>query len=134
MPKVRVEKVIKTTPKKVNEFNMFLEILEKGQAVHLGQIAQALGVGPETLTDWKKDPRAIEAQTKGVLAALEKMEKVGTDDWRMWQAKLAMAGIQAIQKTDITTQGDKIGGLSADQCDQLLRARANRDDPEGTSN
>lgn len=36
---------------------------------------------------------------------------------------------KALQKTDLTSGGDKLGvGLSADQAEQLIRARANRSD------
>lgn len=40
---------------------------------------------------------------------------------------------KARQAVDVTSGGDKIGGLSADQAEQLLRARANRDAIEGDS-
>ena len=108
MPNLKVSKVKKIVPRKSQEFDLFLYILEQGQGMHLGQIAEALGVVPETLSEWRKDPRSIQAQAVGVIESLNKMKSVGAEDWRMWKDKLALSGITEVKRTDLTSLGEKI--------------------------
>lgn len=124
MPKVKIsyEKVKKIVPKKQNEFDLFIHILEGGAVIQLGKIAEVLGVSPETISDWKKDPRAIQAQAKAVSRAFSKMQEVGAEDWRMWDKVLDRAGLVVQSKTDMTTNGKDIvipiyGGASVQRHD-----------------
>jgi hypothetical protein len=89
--------------RKKEQFSAFIKYLEEGSACHWVQIANALNVDKDTITEWRKDERAQEAIKKGINYALINMEKSGKRDWRMWQAKLNMLGITQIDRTDITS-------------------------------
>lgn len=99
-------------PKKPNkraEFEEFIEILKrKGQAAHWIEIAEALGVGKETIIAWKKHPEAIKARREGIAKTLAEMQKVGAKDWRMHVEKLKMLGINPSSNVDLTTGGEKV--------------------------
>lgn len=95
-------------PHKSEEYEKFIEFIEKGTEAHWSEIAEALGVNKDTIRDWKKTPRAIEAIKKGISYAISQMERAGKDDWRMWDRKLTRLGAQVIEKTDLTSDGEKI--------------------------
>jgi hypothetical protein len=106
MPKAgKIENVKRVNAYKHTEFDLFMEILKGGGAIHLGKIAEVLGVCPETLSEWRKDPRVIEAQSKAILKAYKAMKKVGAKDWRMWDKVLDRAGLVVQTRTDVTTNG-----------------------------
>lgn len=101
-----------TLIRKRAEFDLFTHILESGEAAgHLYEIAEALGVARETLSEWQKDPRVIEAKTRGIRLALQEMQKAGGSDWKMWKDKLSLYGLSAVQKSDFTSGGEKLEAL-----------------------
>jgi len=82
------------------EFQEFIKEIEKGSIAHWQEIAEALGVEADTITRWKKLPEAVDAQRKGIANALAGMETAGKKDWRMYEAKLKMLGINPAIKVD----------------------------------
>jgi hypothetical protein len=129
----KTEKSENMTPYKQQEFEAFISILESGSVSFWQEIAEALGVCKDTITDWQKLPQAIEAKQKGINKCLAEMEKAGEKDWRMWHERLKLLKMVSVDKTDLTSGGQRIGELSAEQSEQLLRARANRNDTERDS-
>lgn len=92
---------ISENPYKSLEFEKFIKILEdQDQVAHWVEVAEALGVDKDTITNWKKHPRAIEARQRGIANALSGMETVGKKDWRMYIEKLKMLGINPAVKID----------------------------------
>lgn len=88
------------------EFQEFIREIEEGSIAHWQEIAEALGVEEDTITRWKKTPEAVEARRKGIANALSGMQKAGLKDWRMWEAKLKMLGINPPQKLDASLRVD----------------------------
>lgn len=82
------------------EYQEFIKEIEQGSIAHWQEIAEALGVDEDTITRWKKTPEAMEARRKGIAAALAGMETAGKKDWRMYEAKLKMLGINPAVKID----------------------------------
>ena len=85
---------------KEEEFKEFVKLLDEGGAAHWIDIAKALDVSPNTITAWKKRPEARAAIRKGIVRALKNMEDSGSKDWRMWQEKLKMLGLNPAIKID----------------------------------
>ena len=96
----KAEENIRNIRKKA-EFLAFIGEIEKGAIANWIDIARALGVDKDTITEWKKLPEAQAAIKKGISNALSSMEKVGYKDWRMWESKLKMLGLSPIQKQEI---------------------------------
>lgn len=94
--------------KKKAEYDEFIEIIKNGQPAHWIQVAQVLGVDNETISRWKKRPEAQQAIKEGINKSLSKMEEVGAKDWKMWESKLKMLGISPVDKSDLTSDGQKI--------------------------
>jgi len=103
-----LSKISKIEPYKDVEFEKFIETIEGDTVEHWVNIASALGVANDTITRWKKHPKAKEAIQRGINRALEGMEKAGGNDWRMYEAKLKMLGVDSTQKVDITSGGEKL--------------------------
>ncbi len=82
------------------EFAEFIKEIEEGSIAHWQEIAEALGVDADTITKWKSMPEAIEARKKGISNTIASMTKAGTRDWRMYEAKLKMLGINPPQKIE----------------------------------
>lgn len=96
-----------TIPIKQAEFQAFLATLKTpGVKAHWKEVAEALGVSPDTITDWSKLPEAIEARKEGIRLSLQGMETAGMDDWKMYQAKLRMLNV----KTNEPAEGG--GGIT----------------------
>ena len=95
-------------PYKKAEFEAFIQLTKGDTIAHWVQIAQALGIDPTTITDWKKHPLAKKAIRDGIERATEEMEKAGKDDWKMWESKLKMLGMSPVEKSDITSDGQPI--------------------------
>lgn len=93
------------------EFNKFLKTIEQGQVGHWQEIAEAIGVDADTITKWKATPEAIKAKQVGIDYALKQMEMAGKKDWRMWQEKLKMLGINPPQKVDARINDPRKGIL-----------------------
>ena len=96
----KAEENIRNIRKKA-EFLAFIGEIEKGAIANWIDIARTLGVDKDTITEWKKLPEAQVAIKKGISHALSNMEKVGKQDWRMWESKLKMLGLSPIQKQEI---------------------------------
>lgn len=80
--------------RKKEEFEAFLDALEESSIPHWSDIAEAVGVNKDTITEWKRHPRARMAHIKGIQYALNQMELAGKNDWRMWEVKLRMLGLR----------------------------------------
>lgn len=89
------------TIRKVEQFEDFIKLLERGARAHWVDVAEIIGVNQDTVTAWKQHPLAREARLKGIERCLNEMERVGYKDWRMWEAKLKLLGIQAPQLLDV---------------------------------
>ena len=94
--------------RKKEEFEAFIGALEGSSIAHWKDIAEAVGVDKDTVTEWKKHPRAIEARVKGIQYAFNQMELAGKNDWRMWETKLKMLGINKdnVNENEDTTQAE----------------------------
>lgn len=96
-------KVVTSTTKtltKANEFQAFIKMIKNDRVETWTMVAEALGVSKNTITAWKKIPEAQKAISDGIQHALNKMEKSGKHDWRMWREKLSLLGIK--EKTETT--------------------------------
>ena len=88
--------------RKETEFETFLKIhsLENDEdAFFVGtltneKVAEALGISPETISEWKKDPRYIATKKKALQNALRGMQRSGGDDRRMWRELAKINGIE----------------------------------------
>jgi len=85
---------------KEKEFKKFLMAIEEGQQPFWKEIADAIGVDQDTITAWKELPEAKEAIRRGIQNTLREMEGAGRKDWRMWEARLKMLGINPAIKVD----------------------------------
>lgn len=90
---------------KKNEFRAFIRSIKHGQIAHWQDIARAIGVDENTITVWKKLPEAQDAINEGIDYALEQMQTVGKRDWRMWETKLKMLGVNPASKVEHTGEG-----------------------------
>lgn len=103
-----MSKSIKKKPYKEAEYNKFLAIVKSGNQETWLMVAQALNVDPETITKWKRTPAAQSALASGINRALKEMERAGSSDWRMWESRLKMLGvnpsvkIEAESKVEVT--------------------------------
>lgn len=80
-------------PYKKEEYKAFIKAISEGQVAHWVEIAKALNVDEDTITAWKKLPEAQKAIQDGIDNALKGMEQAGAKDWRMYEAKLKMLGL-----------------------------------------
>jgi len=85
---------------KDKEFAAFIQSIQAGQVSHWQDIARAIGVDENTITRWKKLPEAQEAIQKGIDNAIEQMQLSGKRDWRMWESKLKMLGVNPATKVE----------------------------------
>lgn len=89
------------------EFDSFIKIIEDKSIAHWQDIAEAIGVNKDTITEWRKLPEAQDAIAKGIANALDKMENTGKRDWRMWREKLKMLGLIEVQRAELTGKDGK---------------------------
>lgn len=89
-------------PYKKKEFEAFIAAIDEGQVGHWLEIANALNVDKNTILEWKKLPEAQAAIQRGIDHALQCMQQAGSRDWKMWEAKLKMLGINPATKIDAT--------------------------------
>lgn len=92
---------------KQEEFKTFLNVLKQysKDGIILGSwsaIAESIGVNRDTIADWRNQPEAKELLLEARLKILEKMKKVGKDDWRMWLQMLKLLGMDAPERIDAT--------------------------------
>lgn len=113
---------------KEKEFKKFIEAIEEGQQPFWKEIADAIGVDQDTITAWKELPEAKKAIQRGIQNTLREMEGAGRKDWRMWEARLKMLGINPAIKVDAKvsdTRKDilsKYGLLEGDDAGQTKEA------------
>lgn len=86
---------------KREEFEAFIKTIEDGAVEHWIDIARALNVDPDTITAWKRTPEGQEAIKKGIKKAFVQMEKAGAKDWKMWDRKLQMLGVNPAQRVEV---------------------------------
>lgn len=106
MPKKRNR--IPKKPYKEAEFEAFLETLSDSTVAYWVQVAQVLGISKDTISVWKKHPKAQQAIRDGMKKNMEGMQKAGKKDWRMWESKTKMLGVAPLEKQDITSGGEKV--------------------------
>lgn len=85
---------------KEKQFSKFLELIEEGEQSFWAEIARAIGVDQDTITKWKETPEAQKAIAQGIINTLRQMEMAGKKDWRMWETKLRMLGVNSSQKIE----------------------------------
>lgn len=85
---------------KDKEFEAFISAIDSGQAGHWVEIARALNISEDTVVKWKKEPEAQVAIQKSIDNALRTMQEVGFKDWRMWETKLKMLGVNPATKIE----------------------------------
>jgi len=83
-------------------FKEFVKRLEKDQVGHWSEIARATGVSEATISNWKKLPEAQQAMERAIQRTLKEMENAGRKDWRMWEKKLKLLGVDAPEKVEHT--------------------------------
>lgn len=88
-------------PYKLKEFGAFVKAIDEGQVGHWVEIARALNVDDDTITAWKKLPEAQAAIQRGIDHALQAMQQAGNRDWKMWEAKLKMLGVNPASKVEV---------------------------------
>lgn len=86
---------------KDKEFKAFIRAIDEGNAGHWVEIARALNISEDTIVKWKKEPEAQEAIRRGIDIALKGMEKAGAKDWRMYEARLKMLGVNPAHRIDL---------------------------------
>lgn len=119
----------KLTPYKEVEFEAFLKTIKEGQAAHWKDIADALGVDPDTITSWKSTPEAQAAIRDGITHALACMQQAGARDWRMWESKLKMLGINPATNVDVKSDGKKIQAATIIDLGNLDAANKSKAEP-----
>ena len=100
---MKTEKSEKKVYKK-QEFAAFIKTLESGSVSFWQEIAEALGVCRETITDWQKLPEAQAAKQRGIDKCLKEMEKAGAKDWRMWNERLRILKIMPTEKHELSNR------------------------------
>lgn len=110
---------------KKKEYEAFIKAIDTAQVGHWVEIARALNVSDETIVAWKKLPEAQEAIRKGIDHALQCMQQAGSRDWKMWETKLKMLGVNPATKIEAVIDdprqkilGQYMGGTSAGQTEE----------------
>lgn len=96
-----------TDPYKRKEYEAFIKAINESQVGHWVEIARALNVDDNTITAWKKLPEAQDAIQKGIDYALQCMQQAGGRDWKMWESKLKMLGVNPVQKIEATVDDSR---------------------------
>lgn len=96
---------------KKEEYEAFIQILKKGQITHWAAVAQALGVHPDTIGLWKRRPEARKAIAEGIQHALQEMQRVGKNDWRMWETTLKLFGVNPGVNLNVKNDTDPISEI-----------------------
>lgn len=86
---------------KEKQYKAFIKTLKWGSVAHWVDIARALNIDEDTITAWKKLPEAQDAIQQGIDQALAAMQQAGAKDWKMWEAKLKMLGVNPPAKHEI---------------------------------
>lgn len=88
-------------PYKKKEYQAFVKAISEDQVGHWVEIARALNVDNDTITAWKKLPEAQKAIQDGIDHAMKCMQQAGARDWKMWESKLKMLGVNPASKVDV---------------------------------
>lgn len=97
---------------KKKEYEAFVKALKFGSVAHWVDIARALNVDEDTITAWKKLPEAQQAIQDGIDQAFAAMQQAGGKDWKMWEAKLKMFGVNPPTKVEATIDDPRLGILN----------------------
>lgn len=89
-------------PNKSEEFEAFLSLIGNDNIENWTIMAEALDVRPETITRWKKHPKARKAIHEAIQKSIQGMNRSGSMDWRMHREKLKMLGIIEKQRNELT--------------------------------
>jgi len=116
---------ITENPYKTAEFEAFIDIIKGSTVAYWVQIATALGINKDTITIWKRHPRARKATLEGIEHALEEMKRAGNKDWRMWESRLKMLGVAPVERSDMTSGDEPLdfGNLTNEQLDKFIDAK-----------
>ena len=101
------------------EYQEFIKMVGDGSIPDTWELtAEALGVHPKTIENWKKLSEFKEAKRKGIEHCLNEMRRSGKNDWRQWEASLKLLGVKVdnpINQTNIQVNVPPImGGSSLD--------------------
>lgn len=112
-----------------DKFREFVKTLKEEQVGHWVEIAKAVGTSEATISRWKNLPEAQEAIKIAIMNTVDNMENAGKKDWRMWETKLKMLGVNPAQKiqadvkvNDATKQILDKFGLGGDDAGQDTEA------------
>lgn len=86
---------------KKDQFKAFIKALKYGSVAHWMDIARALNVDDDTIKAWRDLPEAQLAIQEGIDEAFRRMQESGAKDWRMWESKLKMLGVNPAQKVEV---------------------------------
>ncbi len=83
-----------------DKFRAFIKTLKEEQVRHWVEVATAVGVSEATISRWKRLPEAQHHIQLAVINTIENMESAGKKDWRMWEAKLKLLGVNPPQRIE----------------------------------
>lgn len=90
-------------------YEEFVSLLESGVPIQSWKaVAEAFDKDQDTITRWKRTPRAQSAIKKSIKKAIVGMQKSGKDDWRMWDRYAKLMGVDATDQVDLTSGGEKV--------------------------
>lgn len=96
--------------RKEPEFKEFLKMVGEEKIPDTWElVAEAIGVHPHTIINWRKTPEFQEALARGIQNAMVRMEKAGNSDWRMWREKIALLRKEKDREFNINQQFN-VGG------------------------
>lgn len=114
--------------KKHDEYERFIALVESGVPVtSWTNVAEALGVSKDTITDWKKTERYKIANQAIIQTVIQRMTEVGQMDWRMWDRYAKLLGVDAVDKTDITSNGKEIKPILGGQTNDVSSDDSNKE-------
>ncbi|MFA5768341.1 MAG: hypothetical protein WC871_02235 [Bacteroidales bacterium] len=93
------------------KFEEFLKEIGNANIKNWTILAEALGVGRKTIYRWRHHPLAKEAINTAISESIEKMEKVGHDDWKMHREKAKMLGVKDRQTIEHEVDPETMGNL-----------------------
>lgn len=105
--------------RKSAEYQAFIKLIKRGNIpANWVDMAEALGVHANTISEWKKLPEFQEALIAGIQESLEMMSTVGKRDWRMWRDKYSL----------LTKEADKQGANVQINFQGLIQVNINEED------
>ncbi len=85
------------------EFEEFLKLIDEETLPDTWElVAEEIGVHKNTLTSWRKTPEFKVAKARGIKRALQRMERAGNYDWRMWREKYSLLTKEKKEDTNTT--------------------------------